>query len=559
MKTYSHTSRIIVVAALATLLLAHVAHAEPTKSLRAGRTGTLAVKNTDCSPPCAYETMEQLLLVDDEGNETPLKIDAGMVNQRGGLKALGGRRITVVGGVSGSSAATMTVEDIQIEGPNRVAMHPVPSFGARPWVTILCRYSDDSSTPETKSWVQTLMTGTAFPSVDHYFREISFNNLNFSGSLVVGWYTLPQPYSYYNWDKNGNGWPEFDYARAITDAVAKAEADVNFPNFVGIHMFFNRNPACDVDPTGGVVCASSMFAYPVTADGQTRNYGVSCIGPWGYHLQTVVCHELMHTLGVHHSAARYDYIQDHHWDIMSWSGLCAQPHAEYGCLGVDTISYHLWELGWIHPVHQFDAGAGKADIITLERLDQSPLNPGIRLAAKLPMGGSATKFYTVETRRLAGYDGLGAIPGDAVIICDVDTQRIVYDDEGRAIADRYAQVIDIDNNGNADDDGARWLPGEGFEDTTNQVVVFVESSDAVSSVVSLSNKARSTVYVNPANSGAEDGTAQYPWNTAKEGYAGAYLGGNVYLTPISYNEKFRMAKPCTLRRFGTTGSVIIGQ
>ncbi len=558
MKSSSHLSRVIAAAAVSALLHAGVTRAEPTTPLRPGRTGTLAVKNTDCSPPDACETMEQLLLVDDKGNETPLIIDATLVNRRGGLAALAGRRISTFGSMSQPTTASMTVEDIRIEDASRVAMHPVPSFGARPWVTILCRYSDDSSTPETKSWIQTLITGTAFPSVDHYFREISFNNLNFSGSLVVGWYTLPQPYSYYNWDKNGNGWAEFDYARAITDAVAEAEADVYFPDFVGIHMFFNRNPACDVDPSG-VVCASSMFSYPVSADELIKNYGVSCIGPWGFRLQTVVCHELMHTLGIHHSAVRYGLIRDHHWDIMSWSGLCAQPHAEYGCLSVDTISYHLWELRWIHPVHQFDAGAGKADIITLERLDQSPLDPGARLAAKLPMGGSPTKFYTVETRRLAGYDGLGAIPGDAVIICDVDTQRIVYDDQGRSWNDRYAQVIDIDNNGNADDAGARWLPGEGFEDIANQVVVFVESSDAVSSVVSLSNKARSTVYVNPANSGVEDGTFLHPWNTAREGYAGAYLGGNVYLTPISYNEKFRMAKPCTLQRLGTTGSVIIGQ
>ena len=62
-----------------------------------------------------------------------------------------------------------------------------------------------------------------------------------------------------------------------------------------------------------------------------------------------------------------------------------------------------------------------------------------------PLPGS-TRFYTVETRRLAGYDA--KLPGHAVIIHFVDTTR----------SDRDAQVIDPDANGNPDDAGAMWLP-----------------------------------------------------------------------------------------------------
>ena len=40
-------------------------------------------------------------------------------------------------------------------------------------------------------------TGTSYPGLDHYWREVSYNQMNVTGSNVVGWYTLPQPMSYY--------------------------------------------------------------------------------------------------------------------------------------------------------------------------------------------------------------------------------------------------------------------------------------------------------------------------------------------------------------------------
>ena len=44
---------------------------------------------------------------------------------------------------------------------------------------------------------ETLMLGIVPPGLDHYWRELSFNNINLAGSVVRGWYTLPQPRSYY--------------------------------------------------------------------------------------------------------------------------------------------------------------------------------------------------------------------------------------------------------------------------------------------------------------------------------------------------------------------------
>ena len=97
------------------------------------------------------------------------------------------------------------------------------------------------------------------------------------------------------------------------------------------------------------------------------------------------------------------------------------------------------------------------------------------MIARIPLPGSTTQFYTVETRRLAGYDA--KLPGHALIIHLVDTTR----------PDRDAQVIDPDANGNPDDAGGMWLPGEAFVDSANGIRVAVNSATSQGFSVTVSN------------------------------------------------------------------------
>jgi uncharacterized repeat protein (TIGR01451 family) len=69
---------------------------------------------------------------------------------------------------------------------------------------------------------------------------------------------------------------------------------------------------------------------------------------------------------------------------------------------------------------------------------------------KAPIGGTQ-RFYTVEARQFAGYDKV--LHAEAVIIHEVDFT-------GR---DRPARVVDPDGNGDPNDEGAQWLPGERFD------------------------------------------------------------------------------------------------
>ena len=86
--------------------------------------------------------------------------------------------------------------------------------------------------------------------------------------------------------------------------------------------------------------------------------------------------------------------------------------------------------------------------IPLERLAQ-PGEEGY-LMAQIPIRESPTDFYTAEARLFAGYDD--GIPNEAIVIHKVDT----------TLVDRLAQVVDVDNNGDPNDEGAMWTVGEIF-------------------------------------------------------------------------------------------------
>jgi len=186
----------------------------------------------------------------------------------------------------------------------------------------------------------------------------------------------------------------------------------------------------------------------------------SWMPPWGYENQSVLGHEMGHGFGLPHSSGPYGQTHDSYWDVMSGKGICSPSHPQYGCLGVHTISYHKDRLGLIPTERKFVPLPGSRDTIVIERLAQPETND--YLMAQIPIGGSGSKFYSVEGRRFPGYDA--QIPGEAIVIHRVDTTQV----------DRLAQVVDIDGNGNPNDAGAMWTPGETFTDTVNGIEVRID-------------------------------------------------------------------------------------
>jgi len=428
------------------------------------------------TPSGGGDHMHTHLLVDDNGRATKLSVPDSVVAAAGGRGAINHRRVTVNGqpfsplpSASGAAAPLFSVHTITVDGgatsPSGVSPLGAQALvsGSQKWVSVLCRFADSANvTPYPKTWFETLMLGGQAPGLDHYWRQSSFSAINLTGSVVVGWYTLPHPRSYYVY---GNPL-ELDAQRAADDCTAAADADVYFPSFIGINLMFND----DLD------CCAWGGSTSLLLDGQMRMYRITWLPPWGYESQGPIAHEMGHGFGLPHSSGPYDQTYDSRWDVMSdvW-GNCPPWDPTYGCVGTHTISYHKDLLGWIPSNRRYVAAPGTTETITLEPLDQ--LATSGYMIARIPLPGSTTRFYTVETRRLAGYDT--PLPGHAVVIHLVDTTR----------ADRDAQVVDPDADGDPDDAGAMWLPGETFIDPENGISVAVLSAAGQGFVVTVSASA----------------------------------------------------------------------
>jgi M6 family metalloprotease-like protein len=436
------------------------------------------------APPPVY------LLFDDAGGSTRLMLDETQVAGQGGVLALNRKRVRVQGVVqetapgvaapAGPAARALRVTWIELAEPQALAPlaeeSPLEAVtGSQPWISIMCKFQDVAALPETLSYFQGMYDST-YPGLDHYWREVSYNQVNVVGSGVAGsgWFTLPQPRSYYVYYVGGT--LTLDFTRAANDCTQQADPYVYFPNYVGINLMFN-------DDLDGYAWGGSQ---PMTLDGVTRYWRMTWEPPWGYHDIVVIAHEMGHGFGLPHSSAgsaRAPY--DNRWDVMSdtWKDCSRLTDATYGCLGQHTISYHKDLLGWIPARQKFTAGAGQASV-TLERLAQPA--SGNYLMATVPI--ATGHHYTVESRRWSGVAPPGSydwkLPFEAVIIHDVV--------EGRT------EPAHLVNSGDPYGPGAMWTPGEVFSDPTNRIAVSVDAATGSGFQVTITTVSPTITTLTPA-------------------------------------------------------------
>lgn len=87
------------------------------------------------------------------------------------------------------------------------------------------------------------------------------------------------------------------------------------------------------------------------------------------------------------------------------------------------------------------------------------------------------------------------------------------------------------------------------------VALILMASSPISPMIA---KSAALVYVDYHNSGNEDGSSSYPFNSITEGVnAAANDAGQVLIYPATYGEPLLLDQPMVLQRWGQTGSVVI--
>jgi M6 family metalloprotease-like protein len=433
--------------------------------------GWLNIAHGDPAPGSSEQYRILTSLVDAAGKRTDVQMDGGLAISLAGKHVVAeGTLVSNSGGGQSLQAESVALQDPEGDAP------PVQSdvlTGAQPWVNVLCRFSDSTgTTPRPVSYFTDMMSNI-YPRLDHFWRQVSYNQIDITGSTTAGWFNLPKTRSQYITLVGGQEVANLTLLRQ--DCLAAADASVFFPTYIGINMMFNQNLDC---------CAwGGQDSF--TIDGQFKTYRITWNPPWAFNNITVLAHEMGHGFGYPHSGGAsgtgYPYTSD--WDVLSNAWSCDYSDATYGCVQQGTIAYHLNITGWIPADRWVTVASGTGAQVTLDRLVSPPTTTN-DLAIQVPIAGSS-QYYTVEARqRPANGTTAGnyefSIPSNAVII-----HRITPGNQ------EPARVVDSnsDSNNNVNDASAAWIVGETYTDTTNNISIAVLSTTGSSFTVRVLNNA----------------------------------------------------------------------
>ena len=413
-------------------------------------------------------------LTDANGQQTLLSLDENVAKKLGGALQFNGKFVNVQGTLTlppfskaasaapQSPPAVLDVTSISLAPSAKLLLPTINGVialavsGSKPWVTIMCKFSDIAAEPNDRDYFLEMYSDTA-PGLNHYWKELSFNTVDVTGSTVgTDWYDLPNTELHYNPTDTEKG---TNLDTLANDCIDAADDDVDFSLYTGINMMFNS------DFDNGWAWGGSRTD---TLDGVTKTWSITWEPPWSYHNISVIAHEMGHGFGLPHSSYNRTAVYDNPWDVMSRDryNCAAATDPTYGCVAQHTISYHKDKLEWIPAARKTSVAPGAIATVTLEDL-ATPASANYQMAA-IPIGGSATNFYTVEARKFTGYDA--KLPEEAVVIHNVDTTEGI-------------PAVLVPDGSTTD----AWAAGETFIDETNNIAVIVNTDTGTGFNVTISN------------------------------------------------------------------------
>ena len=175
--------------------------------------GTLTVVWRDAAPAPGRGAAaiaageDRIYLLWDERSGSALEVEIGDATLRaaGGIRAIDRRRVRITGVRQEAAAAAAGLPEAMgrlraiivqpLSAPAGATPAGAPQYGAKPYITVLCQFPDQPPPLFGKAHYDSLMVGTVYPGLDHYWREVSAGQANLAGSAVVGWYVLPRTMS----------------------------------------------------------------------------------------------------------------------------------------------------------------------------------------------------------------------------------------------------------------------------------------------------------------------------------------------------------------------------
>lgn len=409
--------------------------------------GALELRWGDGAPGTGSADRFTVSLVTDDGVRHPLDPEQAR-RASDNLYALANRRVAMVfepataaslragPGASAKIGAIVAADRFKLGEPTDNAIS-----GTTPWITIMCKFSDVAAEPQPLSFFQS-QYGNGVGQLDQYWREVSYNKVNLTGSQAYGWFTLPQPRSFYVAADNS----KVNLDQLFDDCTSAADGTVNFATVAGgvqgINMMFND--ALDCCAWGG--------GRNALLDGVRKTWSATWNPPFAYRDIAPLTHEMGHGYGLPHAnnSDNDSSPYDNPWDVMSDAYNNATSNSTYGRVAKHINTYHRNQLGWIDAARKLTVQAGGTTTgIPLDRASLIGSANTQMIVVRVP-GQPTSKYYTVEARKRVGYYE-GNLAGDAVIIHAVDTSR----SEPSWSVDADTPPANTSNN-----EGSMFKPGE---------------------------------------------------------------------------------------------------
>jgi hypothetical protein len=277
-----------------------------------------------------------------------------------------------------------------------------PSTINWPWAIILCQFNDIPTVPQPVDYYEDLFTRNGTGGVCDYWRTVSSNRLDLTGSKVFGWFTM----SHSSAEVSQLRFPG-DRSTLVQWGIDTATANgVNLGQFKAVLIV--QNYGVDHGAAGNGILIVHQNA---------------TLCEFGF-----ICHEMGHGFGLPHSLSpNPDMVYGDGWDLMSFATTTFQfPISFRGAQGAATVGLNarnLEALGVIPAGRTWtQTRPDFSQRIILDPVNQPPIgNHGYLVAKIVPSAArprrSNNSSYTIEFRRKAGWDR--NIPEDAVVVHEV--------------------------------------------------------------------------------------------------------------------------------------------